>query len=390
MEKERYIDHIAALLCRCATGEADDAANEELEAWGAGSKRAGQILRRVRRGEIPAESIDRFMADANTNVAWQEFRRRATRQHRRRTARLTLRYTAAAAAVVGAVCLGLYRQGDSRHADLPAITSPLSKATLHLPDGATIGLEKGTATDPEILVLHGAKEQGGMLAYDAGADAEADVTVAMHRLSIERGGDFALVLDDGTRVWLNSQTTLTYPNRFAGGERRVEVEGEAYFSVARDGRPFTVHTAGMDVEVTGTEFNVMAYAGAPTVEVTLVEGGVTARTQSEFVELKPAHRVVYLRERGSLAVDPVETALHTSWREGVYEFRAEHLRDIVPQLERWYDVEIVFAEPSIGEMRFTSTVKKANSLNYFMEILKKTQMLDYEVSGKTVTLKKRW
>ncbi|MDL2319771.1 DUF4974 domain-containing protein [Alistipes sp. OttesenSCG-928-B03] len=380
MEKEKHIEKISTLLGKYAAGEATDEERAVLEEWAAGSERAVELMRSVADMNVGEDGLRRFFVRTDTEAAWREMRSRMFPRRRRRGYRLAARY-AAAVLLLAAVAGGVFLLTESP-AEIAVINTPESKAVLTVSDGNVIDLGAGTEPEGGLLDLYGASGGGDRLTYN---DSDS-IGVVMQRLSIFRGGEFCIDLSDGTRVWLNSETVLTYPNRFSGDERRVEVEGEAYFEVMPGERPFIVHTAGLDVRVTGTEFNVMAYADDATAEVTLVKGSVRAETPDDGVDLTPGLQAVLSLADRSLSVRKVDTSLHTSWRDGVFEFRTATLREIAVQLERWYDVDIVFRDASIGDIRFTGAIKKSNSLNYMLDILKATKSIEYSVEGRTVTL----
>lgn len=375
--KESKIDHITRLLGHLAAGQITVQERAELQEWSAGGARATALLEKIEAGDnIAPQDVERFEKGADTAMAWSELRGRIASQHRRRQLTRAASWSAAAM-IVAAAAFFVARPRETLRQEIYA---PLSTVVLELPGGQSV--ELGNTQE---LAQYGARRDGRNLAY-SGADTLA---ATPQRLRVGRGGDFVLDLPDGTRVWVNSLSTVSYPSRFDGEQRRVEVSGEAYFEVVRDGRPFTVHAGGMDVRVTGTQFNVMAYPGAPTVEVTLVQGGVSTRTPSASLDLVPGERAVYTLADHSLNAGKVDVALHTSWREGVFEFRAMPLSQIIPQLERWYDVEVVLSDAQIGAIRLTGAVKKGNSLNHMLDILADLKQLDYTVQERIVTIKHR-
>lgn len=174
----------------------------------------------------------------------------------------------------------------------------------------------------------------------------------MHTLRVPRGGEYFVVLDDGTKVWLNAETQLRYPVVFGERERTVELSGEAYFQVSKDkNRPFVVKTKGLQTRVLGTEFNVQAYSPEKA-NVTLVNGRVAVKIagKSKEVVLKPRENA--LLHAGSLEVAKVDIMKYVSWKEGYFYYDNERLEDILTDLGRWYNFTVTYEDPGLKELRF--------------------------------------
>lgn len=174
--------------------------------------------------------------------------------------------------------------------------------------------------------------------------AQADVKPSTHTLTTPRGQTFKLEMEDGTIVWLNADSRLTYPNHFASNERQVTLEGEAYFKVAKDSqRPFIVHTAEVTTRVLGTEFNIRAYRERPT-HVTLLQGKVRVsdNRMSQTIDLSPGQDATADSVSANMEVSDVDVMEQTAWKDQLFCFRNEELTDIMREIGRWYNVEIVF------------------------------------------------
>ena len=233
------------------------------------------------------------------------------------------------------------------------------------------------------MVSRGITGQDSLVCY-AGQDTRP---VEHHVLRVPRGGEYVLALADGTKVWLNAETELHYPSRFEGAERLVRVVGEAYFQVTKnDSCPFIVEAGEVAVRVTGTEFNVMAYAGHDRVETTLVRGGVDVTAGNAGQRLTPGMQAVYFKEAGRLESREVDTWLYTSWKEGIFEFRDLSLGEIADQLERWYDVEFFIQHSSLEELRFTGNLPKYENLEEVLRKLEQTTYITFTQNGRTVVV----
>ena len=187
-----------------------------------------------------------------------------------------------------------------------------------------------------------------------------------------RGEEKIVLLPDGTHVHLNAMSRLVYPETFTRDQRRVELDGEAFFDVTKSDIPFVVSTPSMEIEVLGTVFNVSAYAGEAANAV-LVEGSVRVSCVEESgCILTPGQMATVLDETGDICVENVETDVHTSWRRGKIQFRDERLEDIMNELSRWYDFEVKYADDNLKDLRFGCSVNRFEKIDSFMELLKGT------------------
>jgi len=256
------------------------------------------------------------------------------------------------------------------------------KAVLTLEDGQQIPLEKGhqyQSANPQ--------SNGIELVY------ESEVTeqpIRHNTLTIPRGGQFALTLSDGTKVWLNSDTRLKYPVRFPmTGPREVELlYGEAYFEVRpssdTNGSPFRVIGQEQTIEVLGTAFNIQNYQNEPLTTTTLVEGKIKITTPDGAVQLAPQQQLVFEKTSGARTTYTLDDVYEIiSWKEGVFSFNDLALAEIVTVLSRWYDVEFEWEKPISQNKRFVGVFRKKQPLERILETLKsaevvKSYTLDYQ------------
>ena len=201
------------------------------------------------------------------------------------------------------------------------------------------------------------------------------------------------ILSDGTKVWLNSGTTIQYDPSFSGKNRIVNLTGEAYFEVTRNPRkPFIVSTEKLNVEVVGTSFNFKAYPGNESAEVTLEEGSV----ELSFVDipnqipvsLEPGEHAVYDQQDKNLKIEKTETYLFTAWRDGKYIFRDADLKTIIRHLELLYDVRIHASDIDINQFRFRGTFESNQKLPDALETLERISSCKYTMKGRDVLLEK--
>ncbi len=211
-----------------------------------------------------------------------------------------------------------------------------NRATLTLADGRTI----------ELSAEHAGVVMGDGITYLDGSDVLSGSSAQTHTLSLTtpKGGTYQITLPDGTAVWLNAASRLTYHEDNLARQRVVELDGEAFFQVksAKD-RPFKVRTKGQEVDVLGTSFNVNSYPDEPTIRTTLVDGAlkVTGMATQQAVLLAPGQQATL--DRGHrVHVDEVRVEDAVAWKSGMFSFNNTDIEAIVRQLSRWYDVEVVF------------------------------------------------
>jgi len=201
---------------------------------------------------------------------------------------------------------------------------------------------------------------------------------------------FNITLSDGTKVWLNASSAIRYPVQFTSVTRKIHLCGEAYFEVAKEiGRPFIVTTDRMDIEVTGTSFNVMAYPNDNFVEATLIEGEVTIKTAKRDLTLTPGVQAKLNKTLNDLTAETVNIDLYTSWKEGLYIFEYENIKNVMTKISRWYDFEIIFDELINEKLHFSGTLHKYNDLRQTLNIIELTTNVKFEISGKTIIVSRK-
>ena len=199
-------------------------------------------------------------------------------------------------------------------------------------------------------------------------------------VTVPRGGEYKLVLADGTIVWLNSDSHIRYPVTFSGNTRQVELEGEAYFEVAKDvEKPFIVRMNEYNVRVTGTQFNVRNYLNE-SLATTLVEGGVQIERKGKVDRLRPGQQAVL--ENNEIRIRVVNVEEQVAWRHGAFGFTQCRLENIMEELARWYDVEIQFADNEIGKVCFTGAILKFRPLEDLLDMIEVTSRVQYRREGK--------
>jgi transmembrane sensor len=211
---------------------------------------------------------------------------------------------------------------------------------------------------------------------------------------VPKGRRTMLELQDGTTIWLNSDTRIEYNKDFmAGATREVYLKGEAYFKVAPDkSRPFIVHTENVSIRVVGTSFNVKAYDSDSRIETTLVEGKIMIQNKEQEgkIDLSPNQRAVFSKKKQNILIENyTRTENYTSWKNGVLTFEDEPMRDIIPVLERWYNVAFHVADNAMLDCQFTAKVNN-KSLAEVLELFKESEKITYRIQGRQVFLSGRF
>ncbi|MCM5527715.1 FecR family protein [Parasegetibacter sp. NRK P23] len=258
-------------------------------------------------------------------------------------------------------------------------------AILTLADGSTMELD---SAGNGIIAVQGnanVRLQNGLLAYDAQRSAK-EAVVAYNTITTPRGGEFAITLPDGSKVWLNAASSLRFPTAFTGDKRVVELTGEAYLQVAEDkAHPFEVKIRDIQVSVLGTQFNIMGYDDEPTLVTTLVSGSVKVETPGKHPQLLvPGEHAVLNHTNGSLSAEKADIVEETAWKNGQIHFNGANIRQIMRQVSRWYDTDIVF-KGNVADLDFTCTVSRKDKLSKLLGLLELTGAVHFTMeNGKII------
>lgn len=305
--------------------------------------------------------------------------------------RLTM-WTRIAAAAVIFIALGtalyFFTGGDRQQPNDLTVAADVSpgrnKAILTLANGKKIVLNdvaKGEISKQSGISV--SKSDDGELIYTV-IDEEKSAESTINTIATPKGGQYTVILSDGTRVMLNSASSLSFPSSFKSKDRRVELNGEAYFEVAGNKlRPFRVVSGMQTVEVLGTHFNVNAYADEQTIRTTLLEGAVKVFTPKGSALIEPGEQVVANRlTMNAMVKRDVNTAKEISWINGVFSFEGDDLKSVMRQIARWYDVDVVYAGP-LNDDKYFGEISRNSRLSEVFKILEFNNV-QFEVNGKTV------
>jgi ferric-dicitrate binding protein FerR (iron transport regulator) len=319
------------------------------------------------------------------------------------------RYAAAVLLLVGAGGWLFYmnRTGRqtgtaSRQAKWPLIAPGGNKAILTLADGSSVVLD---SVAEGLVSRQGStkviKPGSGRLTYDAGTGAAG--TIGYNTITTPRGGEYQVVLPDGSKVWLNAASSLHFPTAFPGRSREVEITGEAYFEIAKDAdKPFSVKVNGMSVEVLGTRFDINAYGDEPEMRTTLLDGSVRVRKGQSALVLKPGEQA---RARnfsvgsegrsadsaaGGKRTGAVEVAKDAdldeavAWKNGFFSYNGADIATIMRQAGRWYGVDDVYKDKL--QEKFVAEIPRDVPLSRLLMLLEGTGQVHFSVEGKKVTV----
>lgn len=286
--------------------------------------------------------------------------------------------TGVAAAIILIISISyLFLNRNTYHDHTATIIEPgRDKATLVLSSGKTIVLEdvaNGKLTE-ELGTTIEKTEKGGI---NYKIEGNTDVRVAMNLLNVPKGGQFQITLSDGTKVWLNSNSSLKYPSAFSASERRVELTGEAYFEVSKNKqKPFIVETSLQKVEVLGTKFNINAYDDESSTQTSLAEGSVRVSCKNNTTLLKPGQQSTLTDQ--NIAVRSINLDQVLDWKNGDFNFSNNNLKEIMRKISRWYNIEVIFEGP-ISQETYVAQISRKKRLNDVLRALQLSGSIKYSI-----------
>jgi len=259
------------------------------------------------------------------------------------------------------------------------------KATLTLSNGKTVELSQEQATLKE---QHGEQLQisDGQLHYKQNSEL-AELATLKNTLTVPASGFYRMVLPDGTKVWVNSASELSYPLAFGKSIRQVELRGEAYFEVAHEkNRPFIVRTAHGDIKVLGTAFNLTAYNSSSS-NVTLINGSIQLTNRNKTTkQLIPGQKAEF--DGSDMRISQANIEKETAWQQGYFYFEHDQIQDIMEQLARWYDIKVIY-QGQITKKTFGGSISRSVSLAEALELIKRGAGVEFVIDQKTVTVKNK-
>lgn len=264
-----------------------------------------------------------------------------------------------------------------------------NKAVLTLADGKKIILTEhnnGVLAKEAGMAVY--KSKDGVLVYKMSPSSSTSKAIAYNTISTPRGGQYQIVLEDGSKIWLNAASAITFPTVFGPKERKIEISGEVYCEISKDAkRPFRVGFGKQVVEVLGTHFNINAYSDEAATKTTLLEGSIklinTTTSQSNL--LVPGEQGKMEKADNQLKITRVNTENIVSWKEGYLIFQQEPLESIMRKVSRWYNVDVVY-ENGIPQKKFGGRISKFDNIQQLLDVLSATGSVKFKTQGRRVTV----
>ena len=372
---------------------ADNLTEEErslLEEWIALSERNRRWFQRV--------TDEKYRTWKGSNVrlvdverGWQDLQ---SKRSKKAGKRLWVRWCRYAAILVLPLLVGIiiYRYTEEPQVEeTTTITSGTSKARLILANGTSISLDQQQKRVVEEENGTRIDLQQQQVVYENAISDEYEELV-YNELVIPRGGEYSLTLSDGTVVYMNADSKLRFPVKFDRNLRMVELEGEAYFKVQRNEKvPFIVKTSQISVQVLGTEFNVSAYAEDLVIQTTLVSGAVKvfSEDEKESVILRPGEQAEFSRITHEIQLETVDVSYVTAWKDGRLRFQEKPLFEIMTNVARWYDVEIIYEDEEVKYYPFGCNFNRMATIESLLQIFEATGTIETRVQGRKIWIKER-
>ena len=382
-------EKIRSIIVKSVLGTLTEEDNLVLQEWLRESDQ-NRVLYRKLSSAIELKHKYRQYESVDVEEAFRRNQHRLYPHDVNRRVKKSLPYVAAGLVLVGVfVCLLMNRTGKVRE-EVPVVLSAGGKhAELILANGQKVYLHEGMEMK---FRERGSNIQvkGNVVYYEEKKDSVTIDEYNMIRTPL--GGEYALTLSDGTRVWLNAMSELRYPVAFGGDTREVELRGEAYFDVAEDeNKPFVVRTDEFSVRVLGTSFNISAYADSPLALTTLCSGHVRltdCMNPGNERDLLPGEQLFFPRESRKMEIRNVDTDVFVSWREGFFQFDNHTVEEVFMILQRWYNVQVFYANAEVRQELFTGKLPRFDDMMIIIDLIKRVSDLEITVDGKVIYIDK--
>ncbi|SMC69661.1 FecR family protein [Pedobacter nyackensis] len=385
METQNNFKRTSELIIKFLKKELSVQEEKEFQQWLNASPENTALVESFRNTTHVQKEIN-YLSAVDINQGWADVSKQiAVKPTKTLAWSKILRYSAAAILIVS-VGFGVYtfnakiKSGNNETAAVHDIMPGSKKAVLQLADGSVIDLSDANLS----LVGKNGKPtmwaKKGVLAFNP--EENRNNRKGYNLLKTPRAGEYKMILPDGTKVWLNAVSSLRFPTSFNKSERRVELTGEAYFEVAHNkDMPFKVAFNKTEVEVLGTHFNISTFSGKS--KTTLIEGSVKVTEGGKPQLLKPGEEAVV--NNGAVNIHKTDTYKSIAWKEGAFYFKEDLMTDIMNQLFRWYDVEIIY-KGNPDTKRYSGNIRRQATLNQALEMLNAVSGTKFSLEGRTVTV----
>lgn len=379
----------ASLIYRKIEGKLSAVEEERFEAW---LKEGWEHREYYERMQIMYQQENvQEVETGEIQEAWVVFEKRVQGQRRiERRQRWVWVMSAVASVAIVICCWFVYYRANTEqklNVAVQKIVPGQYNAVLEMADGATYQLGEQQYFLQE-RTGNQIKVDSTVLSYlPVNNKSGLSQDIVYNKLSVPKGGEYRIELEDGTKVWINSASRLRYPVVFSGNIREVYLEGEAYFEVQREGdRPFIVHSGEQKVTVLGTSFGISCYASEANDYTTLVSGKVKVdfeRGKQSFV-LEPGMQVAYNKESGVAMERKVDVAEFVAWKDGKYIFKQKRLEDILSTLSRWYDFEVFYRNEDVKDVLFSGELRRFDDFSYLLRLIERTSDVKFVIDKKVV------
>lgn len=384
--------YIAELITRHLAETLTDDEAQKLNSWRTASPDNEALFQKLcNQQQITKHMEHRKNFDATKG--WQQVEQKIKHTHRKQFYLKIAQYAAILILplMIGILAITWPRQTDNEIAQQISDNGHLilpgkKKAVLTLGSGEVVTLT--ALQDTRLKEKDGTAIQvdSATLNYQSTKKIASAAQEVYNKVEIPRGGEYSLLLSDGTKVRLNSMSSLRFPVHFTGNIREVELQGEAYFEVRKNGKPFIVKTGNKQVEVLGTTFNISAYEGEE-YQATLLTGSVRVHTShGENQLLKPSEQACITPGADEIKVQKVDPYLYTSWIQGKIYFKDQRLEDIMKSLARWYDMTVIYKNERLKNLKFGCNVDRYKDITPFLELLESTGKATITIKKNTITI----
>lgn len=377
-----YLYDIAAIILAYLRDEVDEEGLRELNVWLEESDSHKALFARIQDEKMQYEDIQKILS-YDAGGAWQVVQQKAAWRRRKRLTRV-YRVAVSVVIIFGVAIAFLLREEATTVVPVvkvEEITPGRSMTKLTVASGDVYHLDSLHQVD---LITSLAENNGKEVVFIDRQLEEGASEIKYNKVEIPRGGEYQIVLGDGTRVYLNAQTELRFPESFASSEQRlVYLSGEAYFEVTKNpSKPFVVQCKDYAVKVLGTSFNVNSYEGDETSKTTLATGKVEIDMDGKQTILNPGQQAII--KNGEVNVKEVDVEVYTTWMFDNFRFQSESIQEIMTKLSRWYAIDVFYMNESVRNYHFTGYLPRYAKIADVLELLSLTTNIKFDVEGKTV------
>lgn len=377
-----YLYDIAAIILAYLRDEVDEEGQRKLKVWLEESDSHKTLFARIQDEKMQYEDIQKILS-YDAGGAWQVVQQKAARRRRKRLTRV-YRVAVSVVIIFGVAIAFLLREEATTVVPVvkvEEITPGRSMAKLTVASGDVYHLDSLHQVD---LITSLAENNGKEVVFIDRQLEEGEREIKYNKVEIPRGGEYQIVLGDGTRVYLNAQTELRFPESFASSEQRlVYLSGEAYFEVTKNpSKPFVVQCKDYAVKVLGTSFNVNSYEGDETSKTTLATGKIEIDMDGKQTILNPGQQAII--KNGEVNVKEVDVEVYTTWMFDNFRFQSESIQEIMTKLSRWYAIDVFYMNESVRNYHFTGYLPRYAKIADVLELLSLTTNIKFDVEGKTV------